>query len=194
MRHAEDDLFDAERAAALDDLLQRRDHRLAAVEAEALGAGELHVAELLEAFGLDQLVEDRALALAGEGDLLVAAFDALLDPGLLRRIGDVHELDAERLAVGAPQDRDDLAQGRELEAEHLVDEDPAVEIGFGEAVGARVELVLVLLRLEAERIEVGVEMAADAVGADQHQRADRVARRLLHVGGGNLDAALAPCS
>ena len=85
MRHADDDLFDAERAAALDDLLQRRDHRLAAVEAEALGAGELHVAELLEALGLDQLVEDRALALAGEADLLVAAFDALLDPGLLRR-------------------------------------------------------------------------------------------------------------
>ena len=105
MRHADDDLFDAERAAALDDLLQRRDHRLAAVETEALGAGELHVAELLEALGLDQLVEDRELALAGEVDLLVAALDALLHPGLLRRIGDVHELDAERLAVGAAQDR-----------------------------------------------------------------------------------------
>ena len=73
----------------------------AAVEAEALGAGVLDVEEFLEAFGLDQLVEDRALALAGEGDLLVRAFDALLDPGLLRRIGDVHELDAERLAIGA---------------------------------------------------------------------------------------------
>ena len=71
VRHADDDLLDAERAAALDDLLQRRDHRLAAVEAEALGAGEFQVAELLEALGLDQLVEDRALALAGEGDLLV---------------------------------------------------------------------------------------------------------------------------
>ena len=188
MRHADDDLFDAERAAALDDLLQRRDHRLAAVEAEALGAGELQVAELLEAFGLDQLVEDRALALAGEVDLLVAALDALLHPGLLRRIGDVHELDAERLAVGAAQDGEDLAQGREFEAEHLVEEDLAVEVGLGEAVGARIELLLVLLRLEPERIELGVEMAADAVGADQHQRVDRIARRLLHVGGGDLDA------
>src|ERR1700759_5705877 len=87
MRHADDDLFDAERAAALDDLLERRDHRLAAVEAEALGAGELQVAELLEAFGFDELVEDRALALAGKVDLLVAALDALLQPGLLRRVG-----------------------------------------------------------------------------------------------------------
>ena len=83
MRHAEHDLLDAERAAALDDLLERRDHRFGAVEAEALGAGEFQVAELLEAFGFDQLVEDRALALAGEGDLLVGALDALLEPGLL---------------------------------------------------------------------------------------------------------------
>ena len=83
MRHAEHDLLHAEIAAALDDLLQRRDQRLRPVEPEALGAGELDVAEFLEALGLDQLVEDRALALAGEGDLLVGAFDALLDPLLL---------------------------------------------------------------------------------------------------------------
>jgi hypothetical protein len=70
-------------AAALDDLLERRDQRLAAIEAEALGAGELDVEELLEAFGLDQLVEDRLLALGGELDLLVRALDPLLHPGLL---------------------------------------------------------------------------------------------------------------
>ncbi len=129
MRHADDDLAHAERAAALDDLLQRRDHRLAAVETEALGAGEFHVAEFLEAFGLDQLVEDGALALAGEGDLLVRPFDALLDPALLRAVGDVQKFDAERLAIGAAQDADDLAHGAEFEAEHLVEENRAVEIG-----------------------------------------------------------------
>lgn len=73
MGHAQHDLADAERAAALDDLLQRRDHRLAAIEAEALRAGVLQVQELLEALGLDQLVEDRAAALGREGDLLVLA-------------------------------------------------------------------------------------------------------------------------
>src|SRR6478672_12618831 len=83
MRHAEHDLLHAEIAATLDDLLQRRDQRLSPVEAEALGAGELDVAEFLEAFRLHQLVEDRALALASEADLLVGAFDALLQPGLL---------------------------------------------------------------------------------------------------------------
>src|SRR6202008_4327583 len=92
VRHADDDLLHAERAAALDDLLERRDHRFATVEAEALGTGEAQVAELLETLGLDQLGENRALALAGEADLLVGTFDALLDPAFLRRVRDVHEL------------------------------------------------------------------------------------------------------
>ena len=187
--HADDDVFDAERAAALDDLLERRDHRFAAVEAEALGAGELEVAELLEALRLDQLVEDGALALAGEADLLVGPFDALLHPAFLRRIGDVHELDAERLAIGAAQDGEDLAQAAELEPEHAVEEDLAVVVGVREAIGARIELLLVPARLEPERVEIGVEMAARPVGADQHQGANRITRRLLHVGGRELDAA-----
>ncbi len=189
MRHAEHDLLHAEIAAALDDLFERRDQRLAAVEAEALGAGELGVAVFLEAFGLDQLVEDRALAFAREGDLLVGAFDALLNPSLLLRVRDVHELDAHRLAVGALQERDDLAHGGELEPENLVEENLAIEIGVAEAVRARIELFVAAAQCEAERIEIGVEVAADAIGADQHQRVDRIARRLLHVGGGEFDAS-----
>src|SRR5215469_1520833 len=93
MRHADDDLAHAERTAALDDLLQRRDHGLGAVQAEAPGAGELDVAELFEAFGFDQLVEDGALAFRREGNLLVRSLNALLDPALLRAVGDVQELD-----------------------------------------------------------------------------------------------------
>ena len=58
---------------------------------------------------------------------LSGAFDALLDPGLLLGIGDVHELDAERRAIGALQDRQHLADGGEFEPEHVVDEDLAVE-------------------------------------------------------------------
>ena len=174
MRHAQNDFLHAEIATALDDLLERRDQRFSAVEAEALGAGELEVAEFLKAFGLDQLVEDRAAPLARKTDFLVRPLDALLDPGLLRRVGDVHELDAERLAVGALADRDDFAKRAVFEAEHVVEEDLAVEIGLGEAIGARIELFAIALRLDAERIELGVEMTAHAVGADQHQGADRV--------------------
>ena len=140
MRHAEHDVLDAQRAAALDDLLERRDQRLRAIEAEALGAGELDVEELLEALGLDQLVEDRLLALGGEADLLVGALDPLLDPVLGLGIGDVHELDADGRAIGALEDRQHLADGREFEPENVVDEDLAVVVGLGEAVGRRIEL------------------------------------------------------
>ncbi len=56
------------------------------------------------------------LALAGEGDLLVRPLDALLEPGLLLGVGDVHELDADRAAIGPLQDRDHLADGGELHA------------------------------------------------------------------------------
>src|SRR5215469_16504281 len=80
MRHADDDVAHAESTAALDDLLKRWDHRFGAIETEALGPGEFHIAELLEALGFNQLVEDGALALAGEGDFLVRPLDALLDP------------------------------------------------------------------------------------------------------------------
>src|SRR6478735_1368404 len=155
-------------------------------ESEALGSGELKVAEFLKAFGFDQLVEDRATALAGKTDFLVRTLDALLNPGFLRRVGNVHELDAERLAVGALADRDDLAQRAVFKAEHVIEEDLAVEIGVGEAVGARIQFFAVLLRLDAERIELGVEMAAHAIGADQHQRAHGVARCLVYVGRGDV--------
>ncbi len=188
MGHAQHDFLHAEIAAALDDLLERRDQRFRAIEAEALGAGELGVAELLEAFGFDKLVEDRALALAGEGDLLVRAFDALLHPAFDLRIGDVHELDAERLAVGALTDRDDLAQRREFKAEHVIEEDLAVVVLVLEAVGTRIEFFVVLQLLDAERIEIGVEMSAHTVSADQHQRVDRIARGLLHVLRGEIGA------
>ena len=178
MGHAEHDLAHAEIAAALDDLLQRRHHRLAAVEAEALGAGVAHVDEALEALRLDELVEDRPLAHRGEVDALVGALDALLDPRLLGRIGDVHELDAERRAVGSPEDLQHLGDGGEFEPEHVVEEDAAAPVGLGEAVGRGVELTLLGQLLETQRIEIGVEMAAHAIGADHHQGAHRIARRL----------------
>ena len=187
--HAEDDFLDAQRTAALDDLLERRNQRLGAVKAEALGAGIFDVDELLEAFRLDELVEDRLLAFRGEGDALVRPFDALLDPAFLGSIRDVHELDAERAAISAPQDLKHLRDGGELQPEHIVDEDPAAVVGRGEAIGGRVEVGFALDGLQAEGVEPGVEVAAHAVGADHHDRPHRIARRPEHGVVGEFDAA-----
>ena len=94
--------------------------------------------------------------------------------------GNVQEFDAERLAIGSAQNGDDLADGAEFEAEHFVEKDRAVEVGVGETVGARIELFFVVRR-EAERIEIGVEMAARTIGADQHQGAHGITRRALDI-------------
>ena len=105
---------------------------------------------------------------------VVRAFHALLDPGLLLRILDVHELDADLGRVGLAQDLDDPAERRLLEAEHVVEEELALEIGVGEAVGLGVELGMLLVAGEAERVEVGQQMAAHPIGADQHDHAQMV--------------------
>src|SRR5262249_15081920 len=187
MGHAHDNLLHPERAAALDDLLERRDHRFGAVEAEALGAGEFQITEFLEAFGFHELVEDGALSFAGERDLLVRAFDALLNPALLCAVGNVQELDAQRLAIGAPQNGDDLTDRAEFEPEHLVEENRPVEIGFAKPIGRGLELFLLARWLQTERIEIGVKMPARPISADEHQRADRIARGALDIGSGKLD-------
>ena len=110
VRHADHDLLQAQLAAALEDLLQRRDHGLAAVQAEALGAGVLLVEELLEDLGRGQALQDGALAVLGELGLVLDRFDALLDPGLLGRVLDVHVLDADLAAVGGAHPLDDLVR------------------------------------------------------------------------------------
>ena len=70
----------------------------------------------------------------------------------------------------------------------MIEEDLAVEIALREAVGARIEFLAIARRLDPERVELGVEMAAHAVGADQHQGAHGIARRLMDVGRGQLSA------
>ncbi len=181
VRHAQHDVLHAEIAAALDDLLERRNQRFSAIETEPLGTGEFDIAELLEALGFDELRQDGAAAFPGEADFLVRTFDALLNPALLRRIRDVHEFYAQRLAIGALTDRDDLTQRCGLKTQYMVEENLAIEIGIGEAVGARIEFLVILLALDTKRIEIGVEVTAHPVGANQHQRAHRIARGLLHV-------------
>jgi hypothetical protein len=140
VRHAEHDLLHAKRAAALDDLLQRRDQAFAAVEAETLGAHVLDVQELLEALGLDHLVQDRLPPLAGEAHLLAVALDPLLQPCGLLGVGDVHVLQREGAAIGPLHDVEDLPDRRVLKPQHVVEEDRPVHVGLGEAVGPRVEL------------------------------------------------------
>jgi len=137
MGHAENDFLDTHLATALENLLHGGDQAFTAIEAETLDAREFSVEELLKAFRLDQAVEDRLFALFGEVGLVVDAFDAFLDPGFLVRVLDVHELDADGTAVGLLKDVENFANGRRLEAEHVVDENLTVHVLVSETVGRR---------------------------------------------------------
>ena len=86
----------------------------------------------------------------------------------------------------------DLAHRGMFEAQHLVDEDRPVHVGIGEAVGFRVKLRMRGLGAHAQGVEIGHQMPPDPVGADDHQRPDRIEHRLLdlivadddaHIGG-----------
>ena len=179
--HADDDLLDAECAAPLDDLLHCGDQALAAVKAEPLGAGVLDVQELLEPFGFHELVQDRLPAVLGEGDFLAEALDPLLEPRCLPGVGDVHVLQGEGAAIGPFHERDNLAYRGGFQPEDVVNEDLPVHVVPGEAVGPGIELRVGYLVAHAERIKVRDEMAADPVGPDQHERANRIEHCAAHL-------------
>ena len=63
-----------------------------------------------------------------------------------------------------------------------------VEVGVREAVGLGLQLLVHLALGQAQRIEIGRQMAHDAIGADQHQRADAVLRGAHRGAGRHLDA------
>ncbi len=86
----------------------------------------------------------------------------------------MHELDADLAAIGLADHVDDLAHRRRFEAEHVIDEDRTVEVGIRKSIGLWVELGMGLGLHQAQRVEPGFQVAAHAVGADQHQRADGI--------------------
>ena len=86
----------------------------------------------------------------------------------------MHELDAERPAIGALEQGQDFADRAGLEAQHPVEVDRAVEVGFAEAVEFGGQFRIAGRQFDAQRIEVGLQMAAHAIAADQHQGADRI--------------------
>ena len=64
---------------------------------------------------------------------------------------------------------------------YVVDEDLAAVVGLGEAVGRRIEFRRRLVGLHLQRIEIGMQVPAHAIGADHHDGVDGIARRLQHI-------------
>ena len=163
--HAEDGRVEPGVGRRRDDLVEDRDGRLGALEAEPLGADVLGGEELLERLGRVQALEDAALGVLVERG--VGAFDLGLDPALLLGVLDVHVLDADGAAVGVAQHAEEVAERHLLLAGDATGEELAVEVPDRQPVRQRVELAGHRRLLPVERVEVGDEVAADAVDADQ---------------------------
>ena len=164
---------------------------------ETLGAGVAPVEKPLEGLGRRQDAENFFLFRCRQPCPALAPFKSLLDPGALGRHLDVHVLDADLAAIGAAEDRDDLTQAGALAVEDVVEKNLAVEVALGKAVAAVVELGVRPALVQAERVEIGFEMAAHPIGADQLQRADRIRGRLAQrrrIGSGRRRTVAArPC-
>ncbi len=170
MRHADGDFVHPVRGSHCDHRMQRRDRDLAAFQTESLGGDVALLAERLERLGLGQLLQDGAFFAGVERGVPGRALDVALDPGFLLRILNMHELHADMAAVRLAQDAHDLPQCRGFAAEHVVDENRPIHIGFGEAVRLRIEFAVRRGDLQPQRIEPCLEMAANPIRSDQHQR------------------------
>ena len=147
------------------DLVQDRDGALGAFQPEPLGTHVLGGQELLECLGRVQPLHDAPLALLGQ--LPLGAFQLGLDPALLGEVLDVHVLHADGAAVRVAQHAEQVAERQLGRAAHAAGEELAVEIPDGEAVGGRVQLRREVGLLPAQRVQVGDEVATDAVHADE---------------------------
>ncbi|CAB4919644.1 unannotated protein [freshwater metagenome] len=160
VRHADCDLEDVVMSRGLEDRVEKRNERLAALEGEALLADVLGLEEGLEGLCLIELVQDPQLLLAI--GLRVRDLHAVLNPLALIGILDVHVLDADCSRVRIAQDAEDLAQLHEgLAAEATGGEFP-VEVPQREAVLENIEVGVHAL-VVFERIDVGHEVAAHPV-------------------------------
>ena len=160
----------------------------ATVQAEPLGAHVFDVQEFFEPFGLDHLVQDRLAAFLGELDFLAIAFDPFLQPGGLFGVRNMHVLQREGATVGPLHNLDDLPHRGHPQAQNIVDEDRAIHIGIGEAVCFWIQFRMCVGRTHAQRIQVGGQMAPDAIGPDQHQRPQTVQHGALALVIADLNA------
>ena len=79
----------------------------------------------------------------------------------------MHVLQRKGAAVGALHDLDDLPHRGGLQPQHIVDEDRAIHVGIGKAVGCGIQFRVRGLVAHPQRVEVGGQVATRTVGGDQ---------------------------
>ena len=164
--HGEDDIANPLRGRAFDRHLEERDERFAPLEGEALRPEEPLLDELLEHRSTCHLPVDAQLLAPIELHPVFAPLHPHLEPLPHAKIVHVHELHADRPAVGVPQALDDLAQRHRLRSLDRVGGERPVHVLLGEVVEPGIELRQARAG-PTERIDLRHEVAADAVRSDE---------------------------
>ena len=179
--HADNNVFDTKRTTTLDNLLHRGHQTFTAVQTKPFGSHVFDMQELFETLGLDQLAQDRFAPLFGKGDFLAITLDPLFEPAGLLGVGNMHVLERKGAAIRGPHDVQYLLHRRNLETQYLVDKDRALHVRIAEPVGLWIKFGVRRGLAHAQRVQIGHQMAPDAVGADDHQGADGIQHRLLDL-------------
>ncbi len=162
MGHADDDVLHAIAAGPLDQGIHQRDQAVATFQREALLADVLGVQIAFETFGGGQPFEDPGAAGRIETGLAGGGFQPRIQPPALLGIGDVHELGTDRTGVGRLQMTEQVFQLQSIRAaeEIRLGVELAVQVGRIQPVEGDLQVRCRGLGRQAERIEIGLQMAA----------------------------------
>ncbi len=169
MGHPEDDLFGAAAAGEGDDLVEHRHDHVEPLDREHLLAQIRFLEEALEVEDVDQPLQQALFLLLAERLAVGAGLDHLPQPDPLLVRGEVLELVADRAAVGGAQ------AGQRLQQRFAGDADAEDRGGDPRhQLRGQVDVLRrerrVALRLGAERVEVGGEVAVGAEGLQHRGR------------------------
>ncbi len=145
--------------------VEKRYRRLGSFQAEPLLPDVLGLQKALEGFGGVELGQDMTVLFGLEVGR--HALDVLLDPPLLRRVHNVHVLDADRPAICVPQEREDIPEPHLPHPGQALRKEFPVEVPHREAVSPRVKLGVHYGLFPVERVQMGYEVAPYPVGIYQ---------------------------
>ena len=167
MGHPQNNAGHALLTGVFDGEIQQRNQALAAFQGKALRPDEFCPDKLLEHHRVRQSRENAKLSLPAEGQPVLRALHAFLQPIAHPIIVNVHELNADGAAVGAAQPLDDLAQGQLTLRLHRRAGKGTVQVGLGESVTRQVELRWGDFGL-TQRVHMRDDVPAHSIAA--HQR------------------------
>ncbi len=164
--HAQHDFLDALIAGLFDGQVEQRNQAFGPFERKSLGADEALLDEFFEDHGTGQPPENPQLFLAFEDEAVFAPFHAIKQPLADAQVVHVHELHADRPAIGIAQPLDDPPQRQHVRTADRVGRKAAIQIGFRKAVIFHAQLRL-RGALHAQRIEIGHHVPPHPVGSHQ---------------------------